>query len=118
MPRVSRDGSPRTRDEASKDRGKAGIELLDDLLWSTTFFVRVGASEVEVELVRGSLGQEVGTAGERFQVKELIFDEAMDGFHIGLVSVGSGRDALMLRTEGSDGGGESELGNRRTAIRR
>ena len=57
MPRVSRDGSPRTRDEASRGRGKAGIELLDDLLSSTTFFVRVGASEVEVELVREALAR-------------------------------------------------------------
>ena len=34
----------------------------------------------------------------------------MDGFDIGLVGMGSGRDALMLRTEGSDGGRELGTG--------
>ena len=34
----------------------------------------------------------------------------MDGFDIGLVGMGSGRDALMLRAEGSDGGGEVSPG--------
>ena len=36
---------------------------------------------------KGSLGQDVRAAGERFPVKELICDEAMDGFHIGLVAM-------------------------------
>ena len=34
----------------------------------------------------------------------------MDGFDIGLVSMGSGRDVLVLRTEGSDDGGEVSPG--------
>ena len=75
-----------------------------------TSFVGVGTSEVEVELVKGSFGQEVSAAGEGFQVKELVFDEAMDGFDIGLVSVGGGWDALMLRAAVGDGGGEVGTG--------
>ena len=39
----------------------------------------VRASQVEVELVERSLGQEVEPAGEAFQVEELVFDEAVDG---------------------------------------
>jgi hypothetical protein len=42
--------------------------------------MRVGASQVEVELIQRSLGQELGPAGKGFQVEELIFDEAVDGF--------------------------------------
>jgi hypothetical protein len=54
--------------------------LLDDLPWSETSLVRIGASQVEIELIQRSLGQELGAAAEGFQVEELIFDEAVDGF--------------------------------------
>ncbi|MGH9453580.1 MAG: hypothetical protein ACRD2O_06375 [Terriglobia bacterium] len=70
----------------------------------------IGPSQVEVELVEGSLGQEVSATGKGFQIKELVFDEAMDGLDIGLVSVGGGRDAFMLRAEVGDGGGEGGAG--------
>jgi hypothetical protein len=60
--------------------GEAGSELLDDLPWRETSLMRVGASQVEVELIQRSLGQELGAAAEGFQVEELIFDEAVDGF--------------------------------------
>src|SRR3990172_378897 len=59
--------------------GEAGVELVDDLPWGETSLVRIGASQVEVELVEGSLGQELGAAGEGFQVEELVFDEAAGG---------------------------------------
>ena len=54
--------------------------MLDDLPWRETSLMRVGASQVEVELIQRSLGQELGPAGKGFQVEELIFDEAVDGF--------------------------------------
>ena len=44
--------------------GKAGCELLGDLPWGETSLARVGTSQVEVELVVGDLGQELGAAGE------------------------------------------------------
>ena len=83
---------------------------MDDLPWSKTSLVRIGASQVEVELVEGSLGQEVGAAGEGFQVKELVFDEAMDGFHVALVGVSGGGNAHVLGAEVGDGGGEVGTG--------
>src|SRR3972149_462329 len=86
--------------------GEAGSELLDDLPWGETSLVGIGTRQVEVELVEGSLGHELGAAAERFQVEELVFDEAMDGLDITLVGVGAGRDALMLGAEEGDGGGE------------
>ena len=52
--------------------GEAGRELVDDLPWSESWLVRVGTSQVEVELVKGSLGQEVGPVLESFQIKELV----------------------------------------------
>ena len=61
-------------------------------------------------MVEGSFGQEVGAAGEGFQIKELIFDEAVNGFHIALVGMSGGWDALMLRAEVSDGGGKMRTG--------
>ncbi len=86
-----------------KDRWKqaelerpAGLQLLDDLPGAEVLFVGVGADEVEVELIGKGLGEEFAAAGERFQIEELIFDEAVDGFHIALESVGGGRDADML----------------------
>ncbi len=79
---------------------------MDDLPWGETSLVRVGARQVEVELVKGSLGQEVSAAGEGFQVKELVFDEAMDGFDVALVSVSGRGNADMLGAEVGDGGGE------------
>jgi hypothetical protein len=86
--------------------GEAGIELVDDLPWGETSFVGVRASQVEVELVERGLGKEVGTILESFQVEELVLDEAVDGFDVGLIGVGGRGDALMLRAEVSDGAGE------------
>src|SRR3990172_4790597 len=39
---------------------EAGVELLDDLPRATASFVGVGSDEVEVELIEGSLSQELG----------------------------------------------------------
>src|SRR2546427_8389984 len=94
--------------------GEAGVELQNDLPWSKASLVRVGTSQVEVELVEGSLGQEVGPAGESFQVKELVFDEAVNGFHVALEGVSGGGDARGLRAEVGGGGGG---GGGRAAVR-
>ncbi len=58
--------------------------------------MRVGTDQVEVELVGKGFGEEVAPTVERFQVKELIFDEAVNGFHIALEGVSGGRDANVL----------------------
>lgn len=80
---------------------------MKDLPRAETCFVGIGASEIEIELVERSFGQEVSAVGERFQVKELVFNQAMDGFDVGLIGVSGGRDALVLRAEVGDGGGEA-----------
>ena len=85
---------------------QAGVELLDDLPWRTASFVRVGTSQVEVELIEGGFGEELGAGAKGFQVVELVFDEAMDSFHIALVGMSGRGDALALRAEVSDGAGE------------
>src|SRR2546427_10698968 len=97
---------------------EAGVELLNDLPWSKASLVRVGTSQVEVELVEGSLGQEVGPAGESFQVKELVFDEAVNGFHGALGGVSGGGKAHLARAEIGDGGEEVGSASRRAATRR
>ena len=56
----------------------------------------VRSDEVEVELVGVGLGEEIAAAGEIFQVKELVFFEAMHSFDVALVGVGGGRNAHML----------------------
>src|SRR5947209_4163457 len=83
----------------AKFEGRARSEPLDDLPGAEIVFVRVGAHEVEVELVGVRFGEEVAPAGERFQVKELIFFEAMYGFDIALVSMRSRWDAHVLAVE-------------------
>jgi len=80
--------------------------------------MRMGTGQIEVELVEGGLGEELGAAGEGFQVVELVLDPAVDGLNIALVGVGGGRDALMLRPEEGDGGGGSRSASRRAATRR
>ncbi len=79
---------------------------MDNLPWGETSLVGIGASQVEVELVKGSLGQKVGAVGEGFQVEELVFDEAVDGLDVALIGVGPRRDALVLGAEVGDSGGE------------
>ena len=74
----------------------ARLELLDDLPGAEVLFVRVGTDEVEVELIGKSFGKKVCPPGERFQVEELIFDEAVNGFHIALEGVSGGRYANVL----------------------
>ena len=56
----------------------------------------VGAHQVEVQLIGVHFGEEVAAAGEVFEVEELIFFEAMHGFHVALVGVRGGRDAHVL----------------------
>ena len=58
--------------------------------------MRIGSDEVEVELIGVDLGEEVAAASEVFEVEELVFFEAMNGFYIALVGVRGRRDAHML----------------------
>ncbi len=83
------------------------MELLDDLPGAEVLFVGIGADEVEVELVGEGFGEEIAAAGERFQVEELIFDEAMDGFDIALESASGGgnADILAVAESGGEAGG-------------
>jgi hypothetical protein len=75
---------------------RAGLELLDDLPGTEVMFVGVGADEVEVELVGKGFGEEIAAVREGFQIEELIFDEAMDGFDVALEGVSRGRNANVL----------------------
>ena len=60
------------------------------------FLVRVWSHEVEVELVGVHFDEEVATAGEVFQIEELIFFEPVHGFDIALVGVRGRGDAYRL----------------------
>jgi hypothetical protein len=91
-------------------KGEVGSELVDDLPWGEASLVGIGTSQVEIELVKGSLGHEFGTVVESFQSKELILDEARNGLDVALIGVSAGRDALVLRAEESDGVGEVRTG--------
>ena len=75
---------------------RARRKALDDLPRTEVLLVRVEADEVEVELVGAGLGQEVAATGERLQIEELVFDQAMDGFDIALKGMSGGRDADVL----------------------
>ena len=74
----------------------AGLELLDDLPGAEVLFVRVGTDKVEVELIGKGFGEKVSPARERFQIEELIFNQAVNGFHIALEGVSGGRNANVL----------------------
>ena len=43
-----------------------------------------------------NLGEEISAAGERFQIKELVFFDTVDGFDIALVGVSGWRNTYML----------------------
>src|SRR3990172_6997016 len=92
------------RKQAEIERG-ARSELLDNLPGSFVFLVGVGPCEVEVELIDGGLGKEFGTVAERFQVEELVFDEAVDGLDVALIGVSGGGDARVLAV--AEGSGET-----------
>ena len=83
---------------------------MQDLPGSEQAFMGVGPGEVEVELVERGLGEEVGAAGKRLDVEELIFDEAMDGLDIALIGMRGRRDALVLGAEESNGAREAIAG--------
>jgi hypothetical protein len=68
------------------------LEALDDLPGAEVLFVGVGADEVEIQLVGEGFGEEVAAAREGFQVEELIFDEAVNGFDIALEGVSGGKE--------------------------
>ena len=48
--------------------------MVDDLPWGEASLVRVGTSQVEVELVERRFAEEVGTRVKGFQIVELVFD--------------------------------------------
>ena len=77
------------REQAEFER-PSGLEVLDDLLGAEIVFVRVGPGEVEVELIGEGFGEEIAAIGKGFQIEELIFDEAVDGFDMALESVRGG----------------------------
>jgi hypothetical protein len=47
-------------------------------------------------LIGEGFGEEVAATRERFQVEELTFDEAVNGFDIALEGASGGRNADML----------------------
>ena len=65
--------------------------------------MRVRSREIEIELIGLRFGEEFTAAGKSFQIEELIFDQAMHGFHIALKGVRGGRDAEMLAIAQSGG---------------
>ena len=90
--------------------GERGVAVLEDLPGGAMLLVTVFAEGVKPEQVRGGLGEEVGAGGEGFDLVELILDEAVDGFDIGLPGVGRGRDGLMEQAgDGLDGMGKGAV---------
>jgi len=65
--------------------------------------VGVGSCDIEVELVSVDFGEEIAAAGEVFEIKELVFFEAMDGFDVALIGVGRGGNADVLTVAESGG---------------
>ena len=96
------EGAP-VEDGADEVRGLG----LEDLKRALPFLAAVGADEVEVKPVGGDFAPEVRRAGEGFAIEELVFDEAVDGFHVALPGEAFGRDVAMVCAAGADGGGEA-----------
>ena len=61
------------RRKQAKFQRRARGKPLDDLPRAEIFLMRVWPDEVEVQLIGLRFGEEVATARERFQIKELIF---------------------------------------------
>src|SRR5579863_2245222 len=80
----------------AESQWRARSEPLDDLPGTLIFLVRIGAHQVEVELVGVRFGQEVAATGEIFEIKELIFFQAMHGFHVALIGVRRWGNARVL----------------------
>ena len=81
--------------EASRVERRARSEPLDDLPGAEIFFVRVGAHQIEVQLIGVHFAEEVAAAGEVFESKNSS-SEAMHGFDVALVDVRGRWDAHML----------------------
>ena len=72
-----------------------GVSSVDDLPRGLVFLVGVGSGEVEPEVVGVGLVEEVSEAAEGLDLVELVFDEAVNGFDVGLEGVGTGRDGVV-----------------------
>ena len=66
------------------------------LLPNLVFFRSLLGRSYPIELVGEGFGEEVAATRERFQVEELTFDEAVNGFDIALEGASGGRNADML----------------------
>ena len=75
---------------------------MEDLERALPFFATIGADEVEVVPVGGDFAPEVGRTGEGLAIKELVFDEAINGFDIALPGVTLGRDVTVVRTQSAN----------------
>lgn len=96
------------RREQTKINGTTGFKLLNDLPGRKALFMGIRPGQVEVVLIERRLSQELGARSKRFQVIELIFDEAVNGFDVARVGGSGGRDARMLAV--TEGGGEAGAG--------
>ena len=90
--------------------GESGIAVVEDLPRGLMILVAIFAEGVKPEQVGGGIGEEVGAGGEGFDFVELILDEAVHGFHVGLPGVSRGRDGLVEQAgDGLDGLGEGAV---------
>lgn len=87
--------------------GSFGVALGDDVPWGLVFFTGVLAGDIEPPVVDGGFVQEVNAAVEGFDLVELILDQAVDGFDVGLPAMGARRNEVV-GTSGVvvDGAGE------------
>jgi len=71
--------------------------------------VRVGSREVEPEVIGVGLMEEVLEAAEGLDLVELVLDEAVYSFDIGLEGVGTGRDGVVFGSGGLNGKSEGAV---------
>src|SRR5713101_3653078 len=68
---------------------------MNDLPWCLVFLVTILSGDVEPKIVSCGFGQKVSPRTEVFDFIELIFDQAVHGFDVGLPAVGARRDGVM-----------------------
>jgi hypothetical protein len=90
-----------------QERVGLGMFIENEFPGRLVLFAGVLSREIEEEVVRGRLLEEVGAVAEGFDLVELRLHEGMHGFDVGLESVLAGRyGAVRVAGERLDGLGE------------
>ncbi len=90
--------------------GQSGVGGVQDLPGGRVSIVGIRATGIESEMIGSGLVEEIGRVLKRFHRVELIFDQRVGGFDIGLPGRGTWGEGLMAQASGWKAASQGAVG--------